>query len=255
METLIELLSRVDVVLYFISGLGTLIGVRGYVNSRQMRKVAAFGLEREAVRKVKRRAVNTLASMVVLAGSVYVLTNVVNPQNLGGLPTQDDSSAELTDLSELAVNMTPTERPLLFPTVTPSFGVVLSPGDPTPTPAATLAPDSASLGCEINGVTINQPLPGEVVAGQIQVTGEANILNFAVYKFEVRGPSTRDVWVTVGNFTTPVASGFLGTWDATSLEPGSYFFRLVLVNQSGISLDPCVIPITIAAANIQPSAP
>lgn len=253
MDTLIGLIARFDVVFYFFSALGILVGLRGLSFSRRQRKVAAYGLEKEAARNLRRRSLNILGTMLVLVGAVYALTNIIVP---GLDETQPlDVGLDVTPGAPAPAQASsgPTRRPLLFPTVTPTFGVVAQDGGVVPTPAVTLDPSSPSLGCEIVGATISQPLPGEVVSGQVEVHGEANILNFAAYKFEVSGPTTGGAWATVGNFTVPVASGFLGNWDATSLEPGSYRFRLVLVNTSGNFLEPCVIPITIATSGIRPS--
>ena len=249
LDTVIEFIARIDVVLYFLCALGMLIGLRSFALARRQRKVAVFGLEREAARALRRRAYSMLGSMIALAGSVYLLTNVIKP-TLETMPVVEGGGTP-TPTTMLTPQTTASPPPLLFPTVTPTFGIA-APGGEAAEPLPTPADDGASTGCDLIGVTITSPLPGEVVAGQVNVQGEANILNFAAYKFEVNGPSTGGAWATVGSFTTPVASGFLGSWDATSLAPGSYSFRLVVVDTSGNFPEPCAIPITIAAPGAQP---
>lgn len=251
LDAIIELIARIDVVLYFLCGLGFLLGLRSMSISRRLKKEAFFGLEKEAARRMRGRALSTIGSMVALAGSVYVVANVVKP-TLDGMPvvTRDGEATPLPEPTTVS-GETATPRPLLFPTVTPTFGIVAPEGEAGAVAAAPTPNSDGSTGCELIGVTITNPIPGEVVAGQVQVLGEANILNFSAYKFEISGPSTVQTWATIGTYTTPVASGFLGTWDSTSLDPGSYMFRLVVVDQEGNFPQPCEIPITIAQQGIQ----
>lgn len=252
LDAIIELVARVDVVLYFVCGLGILIGLRSLSIGRQLRREAVFGLEKEAARHVSRRGWSTIGSMVALAGSVYIVANVVRPV-MEGMPASPigpkgkGADTTLTPAPDAAGGgATPTPRPLLFPTVTPTFGIAEPGGEAAAEPPPTPGGSTASEGCELIGATITNPIPGEVVAGQVDMLGEANILNFQAYKFEINGPSTGGAWATLGTFTRPVASGFLGTWDATSLDPGQYFLRLVVVNSEGNFPEPCVIPITIS---------
>lgn len=251
LDTIIELVARVDVVLYFLSGLGFLLGLRSLSVARRLRREAVFGLEKEAARNVRRRALSTLFSMILLAGSVYLVTNVIQP-TLQSMPA---AGGNLTTTPEVASTPEPgvTSRPLLFPTVTPTFGIVV-PGEEEAAAPAPAPSDGEATGCELIGVTITSPIAGETVAGQVEVSGEANILNFAAYKFEINGPSTEGAWATMGTFTTPVASGPLGTWDATSLVPGAYLLRLVVLDTSGNFPEPCVVPVTIAEPSTQPLA-
>jgi hypothetical protein len=44
-----------------------------------------------------------------------------------------------------------------------------------------------------------------------------------------------------------VPDGFLGTWDSTSLQPGSYVLRLVVSRQDGSYPTPCEVSINIVA--------
>jgi hypothetical protein len=247
LDTIIELIARVDVVLYFLSGLGFLLGLRGLSVARRLRREAVFGLEKEAARNARRRGLSTLFSMLLLAGAIFLLTNVVQP-TMENMPV---AGSDVTGTPELAATPDPatTSRPLLFPTVTPTFGIVAPGEEVAPAPAEEGAPGV----CELIGVIISSPIAGEVVAGQVQVSGQANILNFAAYKFEINGPSTDGAWATMGTFTTPVADGPLGTWDATSLMPGAYRLRLVVVDTEGNFPEPCVVPVTIAEPGAQPT--
>ena len=44
-----------------------------------------------------------------------------------------------------------------------------------------------------------------------------------------------------------LTNGSLGQWDTTTLTPGDYQLRLVVINTQGQSLPPCIIPLRITA--------
>ena len=94
-------------------------------------------------------------------------------------------------------------------------------------------------------VHATSPEPDQQVSGQVLVEGQANILDFSQYKFELNGPGTNGQWVVVGTFTVPVIEGILGSWDSTSLPPGSYRLRLVVLRSDGTFPTPCEIPIVV----------
>lgn len=245
LNVIVSLIARLAPILYFFAGLGGLWALRNFSLGSRLKRSAVYSLEKEQARNLRRRGVSMFFSMALLAGSVYLLANVIQPM-LEGLPPifarpqQDEAIAPLpTPIG------TPTARPLLFPTVTPTFALGAQELlDPEVLPSGNQATESCD---DLAGVNISSPLPGEVVAGQVEVRGVANIIQFAGYKLELRGPFTGDAWVPVGNFDTPVASGFLGSWDATSFPSGQYFFRLVVFTEAETFPSPCVIPITIAS--------
>jgi len=45
----------------------------------------------------------------------------------------------------------------------------------------------------------------------------------------------------------PVREGRLGTWDTSALAPGNYMLRLVVTDNQGIALTPCVIQVVVDA--------
>jgi hypothetical protein len=80
----------------------------------------------------------------------------------------------------------------------------------------------------------------------VEIRGTASLPDFAFYKFEIQWPNS-DEWVTLQSFDAPVAGGTLGYWDTAPLagQPGTYRFRLVVVDQTGNYPDPCAISIVI----------
>lgn len=235
MRTLAEFVTRIAPVLYALSIIGVFFSIRGLVQARRARRIAVFGLEREAAKRTQRRSLSTIFILSLLAGMVYIIQNIIVP-NMG----EPVSSPTPTPIVFVTPEATATEVLLLYPTITPTPG--LAPAEET----AAAPDDTAGIsGCEISGARITKPTPNDTVSGQVLVEGEANILNFAQYKFEINGPATNGVWVVVGTFVTPIPAGVLGTWDSTSLLPGNYLLRLVVLRVDGTFPTPCEVPIVI----------
>ena len=74
----------------------------------------------------------------------------------------------------------------------------------------------------------------------MQVTGAASIDNFDYYKFEFRIPPNGN-WVFIDRFDTSVGDGVLGSWNSDTVPPGTYEFRLVVVDGTGNFPEPCVV--------------
>jgi hypothetical protein len=237
MTTFIQFLIKTETILYILAAIIVLFSLRGLIVARQKWRNTVFGLEKEAARQRQNRAFGTILALFLLSSGVYIITHIV-------APNMDEAPIEPTPTPLVFVTQvpTPTETHLLYPTVTPTPGLPPAAVEGTATlPGPTLPAN----GCEIQGATITKPVSGDMVSGQITVEGQTNILNFAQYKFEISGPSTNGSWVVVGTFTVPVIDGFLGTWDSTSLVPGSYTLRLVVSRVDGTYPTPCEVPITI----------
>lgn len=242
MTTLLQFISRISVVLYALAATGVFFALRSLIQARRVRRVAVFGLEREAATARFRRALSMIITLVFLSGVVYVIDNIVLPNTEPA--TESNQDDEPVSISVLTRTPSPTPSLLLFPTVTPTVGVppaeVGDEGEGTDT-----APTEEVEGCEIIGANISSPSPGDEVSGQVSVEGEVNVLNFSQYKFEIKGPATGDAWVVLGSYLQQVQSGLLGVWDSTSLQPGSYTLRLIVYREDGTFIPPCEVPITI----------
>lgn len=103
---------------------------------------------------------------------------------------------------------------------------------------------SGSSGCIPEQLIITSPEPGDEVNGTVTLVGTANIPNFGFYKYEVT-PLGVESWATVSAGRQPRQNDELGDWDTTTLANGDYFLRLVVTDNVGISLEPCVIAIRI----------
>ena len=110
-------------------------------------------------------------------------------------------------------------------------------------PAAQSAPSGMS-GCVPDQIMLTAPAPGAQVTGVVELNGTASIPNFGFYKYEI-SPMGSNIWATVSAGDTPVLDAKLGDWDTTTLANGDYFLQLVLIDNVGLTLDPCVIAVRV----------
>lgn len=123
------------------------------------------------------------------------------------------------------------------------------------TPAGTVAPGTTALvitqavpngmsGCVPDQIMITVPKPGDVVKGIVEIIGTANVPNFAFYKYEIASMGTQN-WAPVSANREPKTNEPLGNWSTTSLTNGDYFLRLVVTDNVGKELEPCVLAVRV----------
>jgi hypothetical protein len=127
------------------------------------------------------------------------------------------------------------------------------------TPEGTLSPDQATQaalspvtqevqtgmsGCVPEKIMITAPGPGDDVSGTVDITGTANIPNFGFYKYEIALQGSQN-WATISAGRDPKVDASLGSWNTTSLTNGEYFLRLVITDNVGMALEPCVIAVRV----------
>jgi len=123
-------------------------------------------------------------------------------------------------------------------------------------PAATISSDgtvplgtpevqSGMSGCVPDQIMLTAPRPGEEISGTITLSGTADISNFGFYKYEI-APQGTDNWTTISAGANPVKDGELGNWDTTAIANGDYFLQLVILDNVGQTLEPCVIAVRVA---------
>ena len=101
---------------------------------------------------------------------------------------------------------------------------------------------NVAVGFDILGFALDKP--GDEIKGTIELTGTVDIPNFGFYKYEV-APNGSDTWATIAAGREVVKDASLGRWDTTALTPGDYQLRLVLVDNQGTVLPPCVVPVQV----------
>jgi hypothetical protein len=204
---------------YIFAALGALALVYLFALARARDRLSRtpFGLEREAALRRQNGALGGLTVLVLIAVSIYVMSELVLPEVLAPIPTPQATAVPSATPSPVAVRE----------------GVVVD-----------------SSGCENPNATLESPQPGERIVGSFEVRGTANIDNFAFYKFEISGAGTGGAWLSLGVGTEPRTAAELGRFDSSAREPGEYAFRLVVLDNAGNYPPPCVVPITILPLNV-----
>jgi hypothetical protein len=229
MEEALRFFRTYEMWMYVILALAGLVYIRKFILAWEELRRAAFGLERESAQSNLNQSAGLLVLLFVMAVAIFVLVSFVAPafpaSNPLFTPTMDllaspsiTLSAELTD----EVGITPTAEAL---SLTATIQVV-------------------GEGCVAGQIMLSEPVDGTDITDVIEVKGTANIQNFGFYKYEIARPG-ETVWLTIQAGRDVVQEGDLGQWDTRTLAPGDYMLRLVVTDNQGESLEPCVIRVRV----------
>ncbi len=223
MNSFYRLLAAYEPLIYIALALWGLFVARNMVRIWLEWRNAVYGLEREfALRRLVRSTIFGMLVLGLVFSEFFIATFIVP-----SLPASD-----------------------IVPT--PTLNLLV-------TPANTLAPDAATQaaqnpvvesapsgmsGCDPERIMLNIPEPGALVSGTIELRGTASVPNFGFYKYEISAMGT-NIWATISAGDQPVVNGKLGDWDTTTLANGDYFLQLVLIDNAGQTLDPCVIAVRV----------
>jgi hypothetical protein len=134
--------------------------------------------------------------------------------------------------------------------VTPTLDLLVSPQptlagvDLTQAPPPTQPAQTGMSGCVADKIMITSPKPGEEVKAVVDITGTADVPNFGFYKYEIAAMGAQS-WATVAAEREPKKDELLGKWNTLSLSNGDYFLRLVITDNVGNALEPCVIAVRV----------
>ena len=212
-------LATYEPLIYIVLAIGGLYAFRWMWRSWREWRDSVYGLEREFALQRLGRATAVALFILGLVFAEFFIATFIAPS----LPASD-------------ILATPTLDLLVTPAGT------LPPGA-TP-PAITQPVPSGMSGCIPDEIMITSPRPGEDVKGLIKISGTADVPNFGFYKYEV-APMGSQNWATIAAQREPVRNGDLGEWNTVSLTNGEYFLRLVVTDNVGTALDPCVIAIRV----------
>jgi len=223
MAAIYKFLSAYEPLIYIGLAIGGLFAFRWLWQAWNEWREAVYSLEKEfALRRMGQSIFLVILVIVLFCGELFTVSFIV--PNLPAsyfipTPTLDLLATPTGTISaDLATQLALTPRPL--PTL----------GNPS--------------GCIADEVIITSPKPGSEIKGLIDIKGTVNILNFGFYKYEV-APLNTDRWATITAGRNPVQDGSLGAWDTTALTPGDYQLRLVVYDNKGQTLAPCVIPVRV----------
>jgi tetratricopeptide (TPR) repeat protein len=107
------------------------------------------------------------------------------------------------------------------------------------------APDAEAHRQALRRVVITSP-DGGPVNGSVEIRGTALSDSFWYYKIELLEPESQE-WQVIGELhQEPVVDGLLGTWDTTDLTAGTYWLRLVVVDETGNFVPPYTFQVQVA---------
>jgi hypothetical protein len=213
MSDFLKFLAEYEILIYIVLAIGALFSFRWLYRSWREWQVAVFSLEREfSARRFGRSAL--ISAMIVVFFCVeFFMASFIIP----GLPADFFLA-------------TPTGT--LSPELMTQFANQPQVAQPN------------AAGCTPGQVELTFPEAGDEIKGIIELTGTVDIPNFGFYKYEV-APNGSDTWATIAAGRVVVKSGPLGRWDTTALTPGDYQLRLVVIDNQGTSLTPCVVPVQV----------
>lgn len=148
----------------------------------------------------------------------------------------------------------PELRPTAVPTVS-LLATAMRSGEGADAPFATATPFSVDLvdgaGCTNENATIQEPVSGDSVQGQVTFRGAANVAGFAFYKLEYHDLQPESTWLAISASNIAVCEGIcevedeLGAWDTSLVRPGQYAVQLIVTDTQGNAPLPCQILIQI----------
>ncbi len=215
-------LSTYEGLIYFFLALVGIFLGRWLWRTWRAWRGAIYGLEREIS---QRRFVRALASSVLWLALVlgeFIVASFIVPS-----------------MPPSAFIPTPTVDLLVTPTGTISAELAAT-LDARPTPQAA----DFGEGCIPGEKIVDSPAPGQELSGIVELVGTVDIPQFGFYKFEV-SPAGAENWSTVFAGREVIRDDVLGRIDTGELTPGDYLLRLVITDNLGEALPPCVIPIRV----------
>jgi hypothetical protein len=227
MEEALRFLSSYEIWIYVLLALVGLFYIRKFILAWEELRGAAFGLERESAQSRLNRSASMLLLLLVMGLSVFVMVSFIVPS----VPMANPLNTPTLDLLATATT-----------TLSPDTdgGDISQVIEATDTPL-TLEPIGGE-GCIPGELMFVEPKDGSEVSGIVTLIGTVNHPNFGFYKYEVARPGDA-IWLTIQAGREPTQESELGQWDTTALSPGEYLIRLVLTDNQGESLNPCIIKV------------
>jgi hypothetical protein len=158
----------------------------------------------------------------------FFLVSFIAPSVPGAVPL-------LTPTLDLLATSTST-----LPAATP--GEAGTPSAATPTLVAT--PPQAGEGCIPGQIIITSPQDGSEIGGVVVITGTASIPNFGFFKLEMKR-ADEESWLTILAGNEVKVDATLGAWNTSLLSPGDHQLSLVVTDNEGSSLPPCIIRVRV----------
>jgi len=215
-------LASYEALIYIILAIGALFSFRWLFRSWREWQTAVYKLEKEfSSRRIGQSAAVSILLLILFCFE-FTMTSFIIP----GLPAEVFISTPTLDFIS-----TPTGT--LSPEMMTQFAIF---------PAATALP--VLTGCVPGQIDLTSPEPNAEIMGTIDLIGTVNISNFGFYKYEV-APQGSETWATISAGRVIKNDASLGRWDTTALTPGDYQLRLVVTDNQGTALPPCIVPVRV----------
>jgi hypothetical protein len=228
MEAALRFFSTYEPWIYLILGLGGLYFAAKFARAWNELRSSSFGLERESAQNRLNKAASVLVLIIISAIAEFALVSFALPAVPGANPL-------LTPTLDLLATQTAT----LPPDTTVGLAA-------TPEPTAEFLQSSSESSCVPDQVMLTEPQDSSTVSGIVPIMGSANIPNFGFYKFEMAKTNDNN-WLSVEANNRPVVNNQLGNWNTSRLDPGAYQLRLVVTDNEGLALPPCIIQVNVTA--------
>lgn len=177
----------------------------------------------------------TCLFIALLVSACNLSTSNVVQETLEVTGTRTISS--LVTLTPNTTGSAPTTLPLtnLAPTLRQPTSVVL-------VPVTAVFPTAVANTALPVSIVILSPVPGNVVAGNVQVLGAAAHPQFLQYQLEFGpDPNPSQLWYQATNVVQqPIINGLLGVWNTTATQDGLYQLRLRVFLRDGTTLSTVV---------------
>lgn len=225
MVAILRALADFEIPIYVLLALIALWMGNRVLQAWQEHRLAVFGLEKELTMQRLRGSLATLLVLGMFGLTTFCLVSFILP---------------LVPASEVV----PT--PTISLLNTPVAGDAM--GEPGGEAEGTLVPQPppGTEGCIPLQLVITSLEGGQQISGQVTLTGSVDIPNFGFFKYEY-APAGSQQWAPIAAGREPVRDSTIGLWDTSQLTPGDYLLRLVVTDNQGQELPPCVIPVRILA--------
>jgi len=229
MEEALSFFRTYEMWMYVILVLAGLVYIRRFILAWEELRRAAFGLERESAQSHLNQSAGMLVLLFIMAVAIFVVVSFVAPAFPASIPLQ-----------------TPTMDLLASPSTTIE-GEAAQEQDATPTAdllSLTATVQVIGEGCIPGQIMLSDPVDGSEISGVVIIKGTADIQNFGFYKYEVARLGDT-VWQTIQAGREIKQESELGQWDTRTLAPGDYMLRLIVIDNQGETLEPCVIRVNV----------
>jgi hypothetical protein len=220
MGSLYRSLATYGPLIYIVLAIMGLYAFRRMWRSWREWRDSVYMMEREfAIQRLGRATAFGLLVLILFFGEFYVVSFVAP-----SLPAVD-------------ILTTPTLDLLTTPVGTAPAGGIVVLGTPLV--------QSGMKGCVKDRIMLTAPGSGDEIKGTVELLGTADVPNFGFYKYEFSTAGTNN-WTTISAGDKPVKNKSLGSWDTATLTNGDYFLQLVIIDNVGKTLEPCVIAVRVA---------